>query len=164
MTEQTAEGTLGRVIGKAKETVGAVLGRDDLVQEGALQQGAANAAVEAQRQADLAAEREKQSDIERRRIEAETERQRLEAQAEADRREAAITQQRIAEQQQARADEDQEQLQVDSAQARAKAQIDAQENAAADKLVRDAREVARLESEARRAEATAAAIDPEEGS
>jgi uncharacterized protein YjbJ (UPF0337 family) len=123
-TETVTGGALGKLAGRAKETAGELLGRDDIAREGRLQQAGADADMEARTLAEEARDERAEADLEARKADNDAERTRLEAEAGAERREAQIE-----------ADAD-----------RAQAQADLRE------------------AEARRAEARADTIDPEEQS
>lgn len=161
MAEETAGGLLGKVAGKAKEAVGSVLGNDELEREGKLQHAASEAEVTAARKAEEAEQEKAKAELLASKQENEVERQRLQNEIAAKEREAAI------EQDKARAE-----AQVETEAARRKAAVeggkqmqetaaDVTEQRAAQDRVEDARDAARLEQEARRAEAVANAIDPE---
>lgn len=160
--ERTRGGLAGKLAGRMKQAAGSVLGNEDLAREGRLQQAQveaeADAAVAAERadqaaaQADLAAERT-ENEIERERLENEIAARKRDEQIERDRRQAELDAQASA--------------QRDKAGAAAKKQLhergaDVAETVAQTERAATAQQAARLEQEARAAEATADAIDPEE--
>jgi uncharacterized protein YjbJ (UPF0337 family) len=143
-------GLVDRVVGKAKQAAGAVLGNDDLRREGALHEQKAAAAQQA-RELTFDADREQQrADLTGREREVEVERQRLLTEAAADRRQQEITQSET----RAKASVDAEALRQEVA---VEQQAAAQETAVDRAESRAVRERLAAEQQARTTEAQAAA-------
>jgi len=138
--EQTAGGVLGNLAGKAKEAAGSLTGNDDLAREGRLQQAQSEAEADARHEAEQARQREAEADLVAEKTETELERERLQTEIAAADREETIEEQSQA------------------------ARRAAAEKAEHDKTLAETQSAVRLEQEARRAEARANAIDPEEQS
>ena len=64
--EDTTGGPLGKVVGKAKEVAGSLIGKDDLAREGRLQQAQSEAEVDAARREAEAQQRRAEADRRRR--------------------------------------------------------------------------------------------------
>ncbi|MCW2968648.1 MAG: hypothetical protein JWM71_2420 [Solirubrobacteraceae bacterium] len=160
--ETTAGGLVGKLAGKAKAAAGSLIGNEDLAREGRLQEASSEAelvarreAAEARVQSDQArvVEEKAQTDEERRRLEAEVAAEEAEARAERDRLEAE------------RRAEEQARQEREAAEAQRRTQelgADAIERQGERERLADAATAVTLEQEARRAEARADAIDPEE--
>jgi uncharacterized protein YjbJ (UPF0337 family) len=161
-SQRTADGLLGRVAGKVKEVAGEITGSEELAREGRLQHASVEAKQEADRRAEVAEQRQAEADLRTRQHEAEQERQRLQREAEAERREEAIEADRRRAEQAVEARAEQAQAEVDAAQEAREASADALEHQAEAQRAAHLDEAARLEDEARRAEAAANVIDPEE--
>ena len=90
MPEETAGGPLGKLAGKAKEVAGSILGNEQLAREGRLQQAQAEAEAEAGQAEVEARQREAETEVEAAKMDNVLERERLQAELAAKEREAAI--------------------------------------------------------------------------
>ena len=160
--ERAAGGLAGRVAGKAKAAAGSLLGNDELAREGRLQHAAADAARDAEDAREAALQAQNEAELKERRAANEHERRELENEldaeqqqntAERDRRDAELAARTEAERRAAAA-ETERQLQEGVA--------DAEDTRAALEHADDVGQAAKLEQEARQADARADAIDPEE--
>jgi uncharacterized protein YjbJ (UPF0337 family) len=160
--EETAGGPLGKLAGKAKETAGAVLGDEELAREGRLQQAQAEAEDEAT-QADAEARlREVETEVEAASANNELERERLKAELAGEEREAVIDRDQHDRVRDAatRAQQEREAAEREH-RLRESAASSTEQQAEAERLA-EQQAAARLEEEARRSEARADSIDPEE--
>jgi uncharacterized protein YjbJ (UPF0337 family) len=160
-SEQVAGGGLGKAVGRLKEAVGSAIGNDSLAGEGRAQQVQAETEQEAAGQAAEAAAKEEQADLAGERAETTARREQLEAELAQESREDAI--------------EGSESSAVAAADERAhegamaaehqrragESAADAQERVARTREVSELTEAERLKNEARQAEQSAAALDPE---
>ena len=158
----TRGGLAGKLAGRAKEMAGSAVGNEDLAREGRLQQ----AQVEAEGDAQIAAERAKQAEAEAElqaeRAENEIERERLENEIAAREREEKIERDRLAAEQAAQSAAQREQAQTSAKQRLQERGADLVERAAQAERIAAAQQTARLDKQADDAAATADAIDPEE--
>ena len=161
-TETTAGGLLGRVVGKAKAAVGALVGNDDLQREGNLQQAQSEAEGRAETEARAAELRRQELSVEEQRAEAAAERDRLRTELDAEDLKERIAQREVAEEREIAAAAALEKTAISKREALQERASDATETAARHRREADELEIARLEHEAKKAERTAAAIDPEE--
>lgn len=162
MPEETPEphgGVVDKLAGKAKQAVGRIVGDENLAEEGALQERKADTAkdatrltaeaLQAEREADLAAEQEANR-LEQARIEAE-----LAEQSRAD----EVEREERAERAAVAADiHRKEAIAVQQEQA-AEARLDRKEGDVVAELIDGAQEAAEIDEDARRAEAAADALD-----
>jgi uncharacterized protein YjbJ (UPF0337 family) len=161
-TERTVGGTLGKFAGKAKEAAGSLVGRDDLAREGRLQQAQSEAETDAQRNAAEAEQRRAEADLARQKTETELERQRLQNEVSAHEREDQIERDRWEAEREAAAEAQRQQAEAEQERKTREAIVDSAEERAERERLAAAKDAIRLEQDARRAEATANAIDPEE--
>ena len=159
--ETTTGGALGKVVGKAKEMVGKAIGEDDLAREGRLQQAQGEAEAVAQRHSAQAKLSEVEQRVEAEKRENALERERLQTEIASSEREKELDRERQ------RAEQETDRRARESAAAieqnrRAEESVAAatERRAAADRAA-DEQDVARLEREARLADARADLVDPE---
>ena len=157
--ERTSGGVIGKVVGKAKETLGQASADDDLTREGRLQRAHSDTELDARRNAELARERERRAALDEREVQDEADRARLENQVLADQRAAQIEAARRQEDADASAQADREHAAADAAEgdqhARAELSVESTERAhlaAADDANRLEREASAAEDRARRLE------------
>jgi uncharacterized protein YjbJ (UPF0337 family) len=161
-TETTAGGIAGRVIGKAKAAVGSLIGSDQLQREGNLQHAQSEAEAQAEKAHEVAEQREREAEIEAERADTIAERDRLKADLEAEERKAAIERNEAQVETEIAKDAGRQQSMIKATEQVQERAADASEHAAIQRGAAVAAEAARLERQARQAEAVADAIDPEE--
>ena len=162
-TEDTAGGLTGKIAGKAKEAAGAVLGDEQLAREGRLQQSQVDAETDAAARGRRGtAARGGGSSSRRLAWRTKSERERLANEVAAEDREAAIERETARVKQQAQAVEQRETKAAQAQQAVEQYAAASAEQEAEAKRIAEEQAAERLEQEARRAEARADAIDPEE--
>ena len=161
--ERTRGGLAGKIAGHIKAAAGSAVGNEDLAREGRLQQ----AQVEAESDAEVAAERARQAEseakLEAERKENELERERLENEIAAREREEAIERERRAAEAAARAEARHGKEAAGQKERLQERGADLAERAAEAERMAAAQEAARLKQEAHVAKASADAIDPESG-
>ena len=81
MSESTTGGALGKLVGRAKEVTGSMLGREDLQREGKLQQVQSEAEREAAERAAEAEKTEREAELESEKAEVKSERREVELEA-----------------------------------------------------------------------------------
>jgi uncharacterized protein YjbJ (UPF0337 family) len=160
--ERTRGGLAGKLAGRMKQAAGSVLGNDDLAREGRLQQAQVEAEADAKIASDRARQVEAEADLEAARTDIEIERERLEHEIAARKREEAIERDRREAEIAAQADAHRDAAEADAQERLHERGADIAERAAEAERLAAAQETARLEHDARVAEANADAIDPEE--
>ena len=161
-SETTAGGPLGRLIGKAKEVAGKVIGQGDLAREGRLQQAQADAEARAQGRTAHAEQLQSEQQLEAAKQENELERQRLQTEIAATERDAALERERRQAEQAVTARAQREQLAVEQRRQMQEHAASATAQRAAAERTGEEQRAARLEQEAAIADAKADVLDPEE--
>ena len=87
--ERTAGGTVGKLVGRAKEAAGSVLDNEELAREGRLQRAGAEADQEAAERTDEAKQREAEAELQKEEVETKAERDRLRNELETQERQQA---------------------------------------------------------------------------
>lgn len=160
--QPTRGGLAGKLAGRAKEMAGSVIGNQDLAREGRLQQAQVEAEADAQIAAERAKQAEAEAELQTERTENEIERERLENEIAAREREDAIERDRVAAEQAAQVEAGREKAATSAKERLQERGADLAERAAEAERIAAAQQAARLERQANDAKATADAIDPEE--
>jgi uncharacterized protein YjbJ (UPF0337 family) len=160
--EKTSGGLVGKVAGKVKEVAGSLSDKDDLAREGRLQEARADADLEAARRAEQAHERQEQADLVQEQKETELERARLENEVAAQRREQQIELDRQTSERAADVEAQRRQEAAEHERDRDQESAAGVEQRAEQERLATAKEEIRLEQQAREAEARADAIETED--
>ena len=159
--EETAGGLLGQVVGKAKSAVGSLLGNENLKREGNLQQAQAEAEVDAEREKQAADLRREMAAVKEQRAEAAAERDLLRTELGAEDLRERIEETEARREREIALSANQKQASIEHREALQQRAADATEEAALHRRAADAAEVDRLERAATQAEWAADIIDPE---
>jgi colicin import membrane protein len=160
--ERTRGGLAGKLAGRVKQAAGSLLGDKDLAGEGRLQEAQVEAEADAADAAQRASTTHAEAELDAARAENEIERERIANEVSARQREEVIERDQAQAEAAAQAETRQRKVAADAQRRAQESAADTTERTAEQERIAAVKEAAALQREARRAEATAEAIDPEE--